>query len=148
MPGPAGRGRGAHWDQRHLDAIERVRKLQAEGLTLRDIRARIGAGDGGERAGDGVLPGGSAGGEAAQAGAGGGRGEVLRTRAGWLVDVAPDVQVWVDASASPWRLHRIDAALARLRRELSRAQGPPDPWSAGAPAEGREPSAGGGGEDN
>jgi len=40
VPAPLGRGRGEHYDGRHLAAVLRVKTLQQEGLSLDEIRER------------------------------------------------------------------------------------------------------------
>lgn len=38
LPAPTGRGRGSHYDQRHLDQLRRVMELQQAGHSLEAIR--------------------------------------------------------------------------------------------------------------
>ena len=93
LPGPLRRGRGALYGQDHLQRLQRIRKLQADGLTLRDIARRLGTGS----------P----------------KAATPTPASCWQYAVSDDVQVTVRADVSPWRKRRIDNALGRLAAELS-----------------------------
>ena len=96
LPGPLRVGRGAAYGPSHLAALQEIRSLQREGLTLAEIRHRLSAT--GERP---ELPGPTQ----------------------WSqYQLAPDVTVLVSAEASPWRLRRIRAALVDAQEALSAPQ--------------------------
>ena len=93
LPGPLRRGRGALYGQEHQQRLERIRELQADGLTLKDISRQLDAGS--------PKP------------------QMPAPASCWHYAVSNDVQVTVRADVSPWRKRRIDNALARLASELA-----------------------------
>jgi len=93
LPGPLRAGRGAAYSSGHLEKLAGIRRLQGEGLTLREIAQRLEPATGRAR-----LPEPSA----------------------WLnFKVADDVVVLVRADASPWRARRIQTALGGFSEALS-----------------------------
>ena len=93
LPGPLRRGRGAVYGQDHLQRLQKIRELQADGLTLKDIARQLDPGS----------P----------------RPATPAPAACWQYAVSADVQVTVRADVSPWRKRRIDKALACLAAELA-----------------------------
>ncbi len=92
LPGPRKGGRGAAYGPEHVERLERIRQLQAQGYSLADIARTL---------------------------AGGERSASLPSPVGWwCYQLADDVQVWVRADAKPWRLHRIRRVLLRMAAEL------------------------------
>ncbi len=94
LPGPLRGGRGAAYGRQHLERLEAIRRFQAQGLTLVEIARRLG----GEKPCE-ALP---------------------APAAWWSYPVGEDVQVWVRADASPWRLRQVRKALGRLAAELTK----------------------------
>ncbi|MEK7407082.1 MAG: MerR family transcriptional regulator [Acidobacteriota bacterium] len=94
LPGPLRGGRGAAYGREHLERLGTIRRLQAKGLTLVEIARRLS----GEKPGE-ALP---------------------APAAWWSYPVGEDVQVWVRADASPWRLRQVRKALGRLAAELTK----------------------------
>ena len=95
LAGPAKAGRGAIYTAKHLERLEKIKALQAEGRLLSEIAPLL---DGTESARPGYL-----------------------SSAWWQHAIAEDVVVWTRADASPWRQKQIrdavDELAARLRRE-------------------------------
>jgi DNA-binding transcriptional MerR regulator len=88
LPGPLRYGRGATYGQEHLETLAAIRRLQAEGLTLEEIRRRL-AGE----TGAGSVP----------------------EPSPWLTfDLADDVSVTVRADTPPWRMKRIRRAMGQM----------------------------------
>jgi DNA-binding transcriptional MerR regulator len=92
LAGPATAGRGAAYGAEHLERLAAIRRLQGEGRTLAEI-ARALEGPETEEA-------------------------LVQPDAWWSYAVAPDVNVWVRAGSSPWRLRQIRRAIEHLRTEL------------------------------
>ena len=93
LPGPMRRGRGALYGQEHLERLDRIRKLQSEGLTLKDIGRQMDSGPSEQ-----AIP---------------------APVSCWRYAIADDVVVNVRADISPWRKRLIFNALARLASELA-----------------------------
>ena len=93
LPGPLRRGKGALYGQEHLQRLAKIRDLQAEGLTLRDIGLQLNVGPP-----QLAMP---------------------MPVSCWQYAIADDVVVSVQADVSPWRKRRIHDALARLAAELA-----------------------------
>ena len=92
LPGPHQAGRGASYGAEHLQVLERIQQLQEEGRTLVEISRALNASR-----------------------------ENLRfpaPAAWWNYQLAEDVVVMVRAENSPWRLRRIQKALAELAQRL------------------------------
>ncbi len=96
LPGPLRRGRGALYGREHLQRLERIRKLQAKGLTLRDIGRQLDSGLS-------ELP-------------------IPAPVSCWRYTIADDVVVNVRADVSPWRKRWIRDALTRLANELAESR--------------------------
>ena len=92
LPPPIRAGRGACYGPEHREALERIRRLQARGLTLAEIARRLA----GEAPRDG-LP---------------------KPSPWWSYPIAEDVLVWVRADAAPWRLKQVREALLDLAARL------------------------------
>ncbi len=90
LPAPAKAGRGASYTPEHVERIEHIRRLQAEGRTLSEIGALQDAPAG--------LP---------------------EPSAWWQHAICEDVSVLVKGDVSPWRMRHIRAAIrefaARVR---------------------------------
>ncbi len=92
LPGPRLAGRGAEYDQAHLDRIREIRALQAQGMTLAEIAAA-----GAPEAEQPALP-------AAR--------PMLRFALG------EEAEVYVRGDLAPWRLNRIRKAMGMLNQIL------------------------------
>lgn len=93
VSGPLRSGRDAVYGKEHLDRLDKIKQLQSEGLTLREI-AHVLAGKEVRRA----MP---------------------TPTSWWHYPVADDVVLSVRADTSPWRSREIRQALARMASELS-----------------------------
>lgn len=97
LAGPVKAGRGAVYTEEHLQRLERIKELQAEGRMLAEIAHQL----------DGRPP--------------------VETAAQpspwWQHAIQDDVVVWVRADVSPWRMKQIRAAVGDL---ASRLQAPPE----------------------
>lgn len=93
LPPPLRRGRDAAYGREHLDALEKILKLQRRGLTLAEIGRRMA---GPEDAAPTVEP-----------------TPTLEYR------VAEDVAVYVRGDVSGWRMQRIRTAVEQLARSLT-----------------------------
>ena len=91
MPGPEKAGRGASYGQEHLERLQEIQRLQANGLTLAEISMR------GEEVESASLP---------------------EPEAWWTYGIADGVEVRVRADQAPWRLRQIRRALAGLGQKL------------------------------
>lgn len=92
LKGPEKAGRAATYTAGHLQRLERIKSLQAEGRTLSEI-ARVLSGPSQEPA---AAP----------------------PTAWWQHAIADDVIVWVKAGAAPWRARQIHTAVEELARCL------------------------------
>ena len=93
LDGPVKAGRGAAYTSEHLDRLERIKTLQAEGRMLSEIARTLG----------GAAP------EVASA---------PQPTAWWQHVVADDVVVWVRADAGPWRTRQLRAAIEEFTGRL------------------------------
>lgn len=92
LPGPRRAGRNAEYGDEHLEALQKIRAWQEEGLTLTQIHNKL-AGTGGQ--------------------------EDLSEPSGlWQYAIAPDVTVLVRHGLAPWRHRQIRNAMVRMREEL------------------------------
>jgi DNA-binding transcriptional MerR regulator len=98
MPGPEKAGRGASYGQEHLERLQEIQRLQAEGLTLAEIALQ------GEEVEPESLP---------------------EPVAWWSYGVADGVEVRVRADQAPWRLRQIRRALEELGQKLDNEGGAP-----------------------
>lgn len=105
VPRPLRRGKQAAYGPEHLKALRRVQKLQQKGLTLAEIAVQL-----------------------AQPSEAGGRGQKNPPAAAappptpWMeFVVSEDLRVQIRSDAAPWRINRLQAAIARLADEV----GPP-----------------------
>ncbi len=96
LRGPVKAGRGAAYDREHLERLQQIARLQAEGLTLVEIARRLS----GEKA---ATPG---------------------PVGWWHYALAEDVVVMVRGDASPWRLRQIRQQLSHLAAGLSDGKEP------------------------
>lgn len=92
LPGPLRRGRGAAYGQEHLERLEKIGELQADGLALKEISRLLDAGPQ--------------------------RPAAPAPVSCWQYQIAEDVQVTIRADVSPWRKRQIDNALTRLAADL------------------------------
>ena len=89
VDGPVKAGRGAPYTGLHLERLERIKALQAEGRTLAEIGPAV--------TGDAPEPAASE---------------------WWHYAIADDVVVQVRAGSSPWRIKQVRAGIDELRRRL------------------------------
>jgi len=92
LPGPVRAGRAAAYTRDHLAGIRRIQELQAEGLTLAEIRLR--------QSGD-PEP-----------------GRMPRPVPVWRFQVTPDVTVEVRGDLEGWRMKRVIRGIAALTEHL------------------------------
>jgi len=102
VDGPVKAGRGAVYTSDHLDRLEKIKDLQAEGRMLSEIVH--------------VLD--PAGGDAERNAA------VPEPSEWWHYEIQPDVMVSVRADVSPWRMKQIRAAVDSLAESLAEPGGP------------------------
>jgi len=96
LPRPLRAGRDAAYGEEHLARLQTIRALQREGLTLAEIRVRLG----GEE-----------------------RPESRPLKTTWETQlIAPDVMVMVRDDINPWRRKRIADALNELAKYLDSDQ--------------------------
>ena len=93
LDGPVKAGRGAAYTSEHLDRLERIKALQAEGRMLADIGRTLGTANPDES----TAP---------------------EPTAWWQHAIADDVMVWVRADMSPWRTRQVRAAIGELAAKL------------------------------
>ncbi len=98
LQGPLRAGRKAAYGPQHLETLHTIKRLQKEGMTLSQIRRRLG-----HTEGEAGLP---------------------PPTSWWNYPVAPDVTVWVRAETNPWRLRQIGNALKTMRDLLDDAAEP------------------------
>lgn len=91
MDGPTGLGRGAYYDESHLEALRRIEELKVGGKVISEIKREI---------------------HPAEV-------ELPQPQALWSYPVAGDVTVLVASDASPWRARRIRRALSELVDKLA-----------------------------
>ena len=91
LDGPEKAGRAAAYTGRHLERLEQIKALQAEGLTLSAIAHRLAA----TRPSHAITP-----------------------EAWWQYQIAEDVVVNVRADLSPWRTRQVRAAIEDLAARL------------------------------
>jgi len=92
LAGPLKAGRGAEYSSEHVDRLERIKRLQAEGKTLVEISRVL---ESTTRPVDLGAP-----------------------TAWWQHAIGSDVMVSVRADASPWRMRRIQSALEEFAGAL------------------------------
>jgi DNA-binding transcriptional MerR regulator len=93
LDGPVKAGRGAAYTSEHLDRLERIKALQAEGRMLADIGRTLGT-------------------------ANPEKSTVPEPTAWWQHAIAEDVVVWVRADMSPWRTRQVRVAIGELAARL------------------------------
>lgn len=91
LEGPAKAGRGAAYSSRHLERLEQIKALQAEGRMLSEI-------------GPMLAP---------------GKRTPVPPTAWWQHAISDDVVVWTRADAKPWRVKQIRAAIEELTERLA-----------------------------
>ncbi len=92
LGGPVKAGRGAVYTPEHLERLEKIKALQAEGRMLAEIAHDL---NGAPSARKTVSP-----------------------TPWWQYGVHEDVQVWVRGDVSPWRLKQIRTAIDNLASQL------------------------------
>ncbi len=92
LAGPSKAGRGADYGPEHVERLEHIRQLQAQGKTLIEIT--------------GLLEGAPS------------KVNLAAPAAWWQYAIESDVVVSVRAEASPWRMRRIRTALEEFARAL------------------------------
>ncbi len=93
LNGPAKAGRSAAYTAEHLDCLERIKHLQADGHTLSDIARLLSGASDNESA---IMP----------------------ATAWWQHQIADDVIVWVRSDVSPWRGKQLRSALHEFVHRL------------------------------
>ena len=96
LPPPMVGGRGASYTEEHLERLERIQRLQAQGLTLGQIAWRLGA----------HPP----------------EGELVEPTTWWNYPVAEDVVVLVRTEMRPWRLKRVRSLISQMAAQLRGAE--------------------------
>jgi DNA-binding transcriptional MerR regulator len=91
LDGPAKSGRAAGYTEDHLERLEEIRRLQAQGLTLAEVGQRL------------LNPQPT---------------EMIAAAPWWQYDVAEDVKVWVQAGVSPWRAKQIRKLISQMAGAL------------------------------
>jgi len=97
LGGPVKAGRGAVYTEQHLERLEKIKALQAEGRMLADIAHDL------------------AGGPPAQ----------TAPSPWWQHVIQDDVMVWVRGDVSPWRMKQIRAAAGELAARLREPENSP-----------------------
>jgi len=92
VEGPVKAGRGAVYTAGHLERLEKIKSLQAEGRMLSEIVHTLGT-------------------SSAEAAA--------PPTAWWQHAIQDDVMVWVRGDVSPWRMKQIRAAIDNLAAQLA-----------------------------
>lgn len=95
LPGPASAGRRAVYAEEHLERLRRIRSMQQRGMMLSEISLALHGAD---------------------------EGRVPAPSSWWQYAVSPDVQVWVRADVSPWRLKQVRKSLAQMSAQLQASQ--------------------------
>lgn len=93
LRGPIRAGRDAAYTREHLEGIRRIQELQAQGLTLAEIRLR--------QSGDPKD------------------GRMARPVPFWRFEVTPDVTVEVRGGLDGWRMKRVIRGISALTEHLS-----------------------------
>ena len=96
MPPPLVGGRGASYAEEHLERLERIQKLQAQGLTLAQIAWKLG---------EHPL-----------------ERQPVEPTAWWNYPVAEDVVVMVRSEMRPWRLKRVRSLISQMAAQLRSAE--------------------------
>jgi|SRR6516165_5375357 DNA-binding transcriptional MerR regulator len=96
MPPPLVGGRGASYAEEHLERLERIQKLQAQGLTLAQIAWKLG---------EHPL-----------------ERQLVEPTAWWNYPVAEDVVVMVRSEMRPWRLKRVRSLISQMAAQLRSAE--------------------------
>jgi DNA-binding transcriptional MerR regulator len=94
IPGPVRGGRGAEYTQEHLAGVQKVRRLQSDGMTLAEIEHQFA-----QHAGD--------------------RRPAIAPESWSMYRISTDVTVQVRNGLSPWRIKQLRSAIARLAAELA-----------------------------
>jgi len=93
VEGPVKAGRGAVYTAGHLERLEKIKSLQAEGRMLSEIVHELSA----EASPETTAP----------------------PTAWWQHAIQDDVVVWVRGDVSPWRMKQIRAAIDNLAAQLA-----------------------------
>ena len=96
LPPPVVGGRGASYTEEHLERLERIRKLQSQGLTLAQIAWQLG----------GQRP----------------EMDLVEPSAWWNYPVADDVVVLARSQMRPWRLKRVRSLISQMATQLRIAE--------------------------
>ena len=92
LPGPAKAGRGAVYTSAHLERLEKIKSLQAEGRLLSEIAPLL-------QEIEAARP-------------------SYSSSPWWQHAIGDDVQIWTRADVSPWRLKQIRGAIDALAARL------------------------------
>ena len=96
LPPPLIGGRDACYGREHSERLERIRTLQASGLTLAQIAWRLG-----DQGGEADLP---------------------QASTWWNFTIADDVVVLVQSKMRPWRLKRVRSLISQMAAQLRAAE--------------------------
>ena len=91
MEGPVGQGRGAYYNDTHLEALQRITELKESGKVISEIKHQIYP--------DAV--------------------ELSSPQAIWSYQISSDITVLVKADTAPWRARRIRRAIQELSDTLA-----------------------------
>ena len=91
VQGPVKAGRSAAYTKEHLERLARIRQLQAEGRALSEIAPLLN-----------------------QA-----KAPAVAPSAWWQYQIADDIVVCARADVTPWRAHKVRAAIEELTRRLA-----------------------------
>ena len=97
LEGPVKAGRGAVYTAGHVARLDKIRRLQAEGLTLVEIAATLDESRTRQSAPPGSL--------------------------WWQHPIDNDVAVWVRSDVSPWRMKQIRTAIEEMASRLASGKG-------------------------
>ena len=98
LNGPVKGGRSAEYTAAHVERLERIKSLQAEGHMLSEIGRLL---DGASDAESEIAP-----------------------ATAWLQHcITDDIMVWVKAGASPWRTKQVRMALGEFARRVKEEKG-------------------------
>jgi DNA-binding transcriptional MerR regulator len=93
LAGPVKAGRDAEYTSDHVQRLERIKALQADGMTLAEIQGKL-------QDSRSTVP----------------------AAPWWQHVVAEDVMVWVRADAPPWRVRQLRSALEEFAARMSKQE--------------------------
>lgn len=96
LDSPVKAGRGAAYTTEHLDRLEKIKKLQAEGKMLVEIVHVLSGGPGAQ--------------------------QTATPSPWWQYVIEEDVTVWVRSDVSPWRMKQIRSAVGAMASLLQQSE--------------------------